>query len=126
MNRMEPNDAIRYHTSEIGRLRRAQEELRLALEKHLAALRVAIPPGASCDVGDHVVSVHRAAWHCTIRRPEEVPLAFIRAAPDKARILEHYRRTGEVLPGVSYSLASSSVVIRARGAVRDTTTERPP
>ena len=112
MSQIAPTESIRLHVNEIRRLRRSSAEHEAAVERHLAALRVAIPPGSTCDLGDAVVHVSRPAWSCSIRRPDEVPLAFILPTPDKARILEHSRRTGEVLPGVSYSLAASVVEIR--------------
>ena len=118
-----PTEAIRKHVEEVTRLRCSREDVDGQIETHVSALRALIPPGSACEFEDARVEVRRPEWGCVVHRLNEVPLGYIRPAPDEARILEAFLRTGEILPGVSYSLAASVVVIRGQAP---TPTERGP
>jgi hypothetical protein len=82
------------------------------LELRRDLLELAVGPGNKRVLGAVRVSVSAPGVSLSVPEPELVPVGFSAPQPDRKAILEHFRATGEILPGTRISPRRPAVSVK--------------
>jgi hypothetical protein len=72
-------------------------------------------PNAGLAVGDLLIKTGPQGTSLKVEDPSRLSPAFFKEQPDRKAILNHYRETGEVVPGTTVSRLRPSVRVIPRG-----------
>ncbi len=92
------------------------QEHRAALQARIDQLRdlieLAVGHGHKCTLGSVRITVSSPGVSLRVLEADRVPAEFTTPQPDRKAIMEHFRSTGEILPGTQVNPRRASVTVK--------------